>query len=145
MASYRRGGNLGRSRAPDVTGRFARTEVDDGRHRATAVGPLVRRRDRHETRRVARHGGGDTTDARLDLPVPVHVGVIEHGVAPTPHLPVGAHLALEEATAATDDSSMAQWIGEQVYVVDGSERALKITTEADLDVARTWLNLDSEK
>ena len=56
-----------------------------------------------------------------------------------------AHLALEEATAATDDSSMAQWIGEQVYVVDGSERALKITTEADLDVARTWLNLDSEK
>lgn len=56
-----------------------------------------------------------------------------------------AHLALEEATAATDDSSMAQWIGEQVYVVDGSERALKITTEADLDVARTWLKLDTEK
>lgn len=55
-----------------------------------------------------------------------------------------AHLAHEEATAATDDSSMAQWIGEQVYVVDGSERALKITTEADLNVARTWLNLDSE-
>lgn len=51
-----------------------------------------------------------------------------------------AHLACQESTAATDDSSMAQWIGEQVYVVEGSDLAMKITTEADLDLARTLLN-----
>ena len=50
-----------------------------------------------------------------------------------------AHLASQEATAATDDSSMAQWIGEQVYVVPGSARALKITTPADLAQARNLL------
>lgn len=53
-----------------------------------------------------------------------------------------AHLANEESTAATDDSSMAQWIGEQVYVVDGSEQAVKITTESDLQLARTLLHAE---
>lgn len=53
-----------------------------------------------------------------------------------------AHLANEEATAATDDSSMVQWIGEQVYVVPGSPQAVKITTEADLRLAQNLLNAE---
>lgn len=56
-----------------------------------------------------------------------------------------AHLAHEEATAATDDSSMAQWIGEQVHVVDGSQHAVKITTEADLRLAQTLLNSEEAR
>ena len=63
-------------------------QVDDRGHRAAAVGALVRRGHRHEDRRVAGHRRGDPADAGLDLPMPVHVGVVEHGVAPAAHLAV---------------------------------------------------------
>jgi 2-C-methyl-D-erythritol 4-phosphate cytidylyltransferase len=47
----------------------------------------------------------------------------------------GAGLADDEATAATDDASMCAALGEPVTVIDGSERAMKVTTPRDLMVA----------
>src|SRR5690606_37050235 len=58
-------------------------EVHDRGHRTAAVGSLVRRRHRHEHRRVAGDRSGDATYRGLDLAVPVHVGVVEHRVAAT--------------------------------------------------------------
>src|SRR5262249_19626694 len=71
-------------------------QVDDRRHRAAAVRPLVRGGHRYEHGRVAGDRRGHPADARLDLPVPVHVRVVEHGVAPAPYHPVAGRLALEE-------------------------------------------------
>src|SRR6266508_1984075 len=79
-----------------VAGDRLRPEVDDRGHGTPAVRALVRRQHRDEHRRVAGHRRGHATDARLDLPVPVHVGVVEHGVAPPAHQPVAGRLALEE-------------------------------------------------
>lgn len=47
----------------------------------------------------------------------------------------GADRAASEATAATDDASLVEALGEQVWVVDGEESAMKITTTRDLAVA----------
>lgn len=49
-----------------------------------------------EDRRVAGDRGCDAPDSRLDLAVPVHVGVVQHRVAPSVHDAVLADLALEE-------------------------------------------------
>ena len=40
--------------------------------------------------------GGHATHARLDLAVPVHVGVVEHGVAPAAHHTVAGRLEMPE-------------------------------------------------
>lgn len=47
-----------------------------------------------------------------------------------------AGLGFDEATAATDDSTIAQWAGHEVDCVDGDELALKVTTVTDLALAR---------
>ncbi len=47
-----------------------------------------------------------------------------------------ADRGLDETTAATDDSTIAQWAGHEVDCVSGDELALKITTPTDLTVAR---------
>jgi 2-C-methyl-D-erythritol 4-phosphate cytidylyltransferase len=47
-----------------------------------------------------------------------------------------ADRGLDEMTAATDDSTIAQWAGHEVDCVVGDELALKITTPTDLTVAR---------
>ncbi|WPF81807.1 2-C-methyl-D-erythritol 4-phosphate cytidylyltransferase [Sanguibacter sp. 4.1] len=47
----------------------------------------------------------------------------------------GADRAQDESTAATDDSSLVEALGEAVHVVPGEAEALKITTTYDLAVA----------
>jgi 2-C-methyl-D-erythritol 4-phosphate cytidylyltransferase len=47
----------------------------------------------------------------------------------------GADRAADEATAATDDASLVEALGERVWVVPGEEQAMKITTTRDLAVA----------
>ena len=59
-------------------------------------GPWCAADDRDEDRRVTGDGGRHAADAGLDLAVPVHVGVVEHGVAAAVHGAVLAGLALEE-------------------------------------------------
>src|SRR6185436_7598927 len=51
---------------------------------------------RDEDSRVAGDGGDDAADARLDLPVPVHVRVVEHDVAPVADPAGRVRLALAE-------------------------------------------------
>jgi len=51
----------------------------------------------------------------------------------------GAHLGLDEASAASDDAGLAEAIGVPVRVVDGHEDAFKITTRRDLALARVLL------
>jgi 2-C-methyl-D-erythritol 4-phosphate cytidylyltransferase len=51
----------------------------------------------------------------------------------------GAHLSLDEASAASDDAGLAEAIGVPVWVVDGHEDAFKITTRRDLAVAQVVL------
>src|SRR5690606_14562335 len=72
------------------------TQVDDRCDRTAPVRALVGGGDRDEDRRGAGHGCGQTTDAGLDLAVPVHVRVVEHGVASHAHHAVAGGLALEE-------------------------------------------------
>src|SRR5579859_4994512 len=74
----------------------SRAEIDDRGDGAAAVRPLVRRRHRDEHGGVAGHRGRHAAHAGLDLTVPVHVRVVEHGVAAPPNLAVLARLALEE-------------------------------------------------
>lgn len=47
----------------------------------------------------------------------------------------GRDRAADEATAATDDASLVEALGDQVWVVPGEEAAMKITTTRDLAVA----------
>jgi 2-C-methyl-D-erythritol 4-phosphate cytidylyltransferase len=51
----------------------------------------------------------------------------------------GAHLGVDEASAASDDAGLAEAIGVRVWVVDGHEDAFKITTRRDLAVAQVVL------
>ncbi|HEY5518570.1 MAG TPA: 2-C-methyl-D-erythritol 4-phosphate cytidylyltransferase [Cellulomonas sp.] len=51
----------------------------------------------------------------------------------------GAHLGVDEASAASDDAGLAEAIGVPVWVVDGHEDAFKITTRRDLAVAQVVL------
>lgn len=39
----------------------------------------------------------------------------------------------------TDDSSMVEDLGEPVYVIDGSYKNIKITTQSDIDLAKIYL------
>ncbi|WP_427197694.1 2-C-methyl-D-erythritol 4-phosphate cytidylyltransferase [Ornithinimicrobium sp. Y1847] len=48
-----------------------------------------------------------------------------------------AHLGMEDAV--TDDCGMVEAMGGRVHVIPGSARALKITTQHDLEVAAGWL------
>lgn len=51
----------------------------------------------------------------------------------------GAHRAAAEADAASDDAALVEAMGGDVYVIDGEENALKITTARDLAVAELIL------
>jgi 2-C-methyl-D-erythritol 4-phosphate cytidylyltransferase len=55
----------------------------------------------------------------------------------------GAARAADEATAATDDASLVEALGEQVWVVEGEESAMKITTTRDLAVAELLARADA--
>ncbi|MBI2820567.1 MAG: 2-C-methyl-D-erythritol 4-phosphate cytidylyltransferase [Acidobacteria bacterium] len=48
--------------------------------------------------------------------------------------------AREESFVATDEASLVEHIGHEVTVVPGSERNLKITTPADLELAQYYLD-----
>ena len=48
--------------------------------------------------------------------------------------------AREENFVATDEASLVEHLGHEVTVVPGSERNLKITTPADLELARYYLD-----
>lgn len=51
-----------------------------------------------------------------------------------------AHLkAMEQGYYATDDASLAEWLGYPVRIVEGSYRNIKITTPEDLLIANTFL------
>jgi len=39
----------------------------------------------------------------------------------------------------TDDAGMAEFLGYNVYVIEGGYKNIKITTENDLDVAKIYL------
>lgn len=52
----------------------------------------------------------------------------------------GASRAVDEAAAASDDAGLVEALGEQVWVVPGDERALKITTPHDLAIAELLLS-----
>ncbi|HEX7806686.1 MAG TPA: 2-C-methyl-D-erythritol 4-phosphate cytidylyltransferase [Cellulomonas sp.] len=51
----------------------------------------------------------------------------------------GAHLGVDESSAASDDAGLAEAIGVPVWVVDGHEDAFKITTPRDLALAQLVL------
>jgi len=51
----------------------------------------------------------------------------------------GAALATDEATAATDDAALVEALGLDVWVVEGHEDAMKITTARDLAIAEVLL------
>ncbi len=51
----------------------------------------------------------------------------------------GAHVAHDEALAASDDAGLVELLGEPVWVVEGHEDAAKITTARDLAVAELLL------
>ncbi|ROR73231.1 IspD/TarI family cytidylyltransferase [Bogoriella caseilytica] len=54
----------------------------------------------------------------------------------------GAEHGGDEATALSDDAGLVEAMGEQVYVVPGHERALKITTPVDLALAELLLSTE---
>jgi 2-C-methyl-D-erythritol 4-phosphate cytidylyltransferase len=54
----------------------------------------------------------------------------------------GARRAADESTAATDDASLVEALGERVWVVPGEESAMKITTTRDLAVAELLARTD---
>jgi len=49
--------------------------------------------------------------------------------------------AADDLTGATDDASLVERLGEEVYAVEGDVRNLKVTTPADLKLMRAVLNL----
>jgi len=55
----------------------------------------------------------------------------------------GRDRATDEATAATDDASLVEALGERVWVVPGEEAAMKITTTRDLAVAELLVRSES--
>ena len=55
-----------------------------------------------------------------------------------------AHVAHDEAVAASDDAGLVERLGEQVWVVPGDERCAKITTARDLRVAELLLGQDDD-
>lgn len=52
---------------------------------------------------------------------------------------------LDEALAATDDASLLEAAGHQVWAVPGSEQALKITTAHDLAIAGLLVSADEQE
>jgi 2-C-methyl-D-erythritol 4-phosphate cytidylyltransferase len=61
----------------------------------------------------------------------------------TAHAQAAAH-AHDEALAASDDAGLVERLGGTVWVVDGDERAAKITTPRDLAVAELLLRTDHD-
>ena len=49
--------------------------------------------------------------------------------------------AQDDLTGATDDASLVERLGEDVLVVEGDPRNIKVTAPADLDLARTLLGV----
>jgi 2-C-methyl-D-erythritol 4-phosphate cytidylyltransferase len=47
--------------------------------------------------------------------------------------------AEREGMTASDEAALVEWIGHDVYVVQGSERNIKITRPADMELARFYL------
>src|SRR5699024_10681604 len=70
--------------------------VHDRRNRSAAFGALMGGRYGDEYGRVAGDRGGHTADGRLDLAVPMHVGVVEHRVAASTHGAVLTGFTFEE-------------------------------------------------
>ncbi|MDD3892555.1 MAG: 2-C-methyl-D-erythritol 4-phosphate cytidylyltransferase, partial [Bacteroidales bacterium] len=44
----------------------------------------------------------------------------------------------------TDDSSVAEMGGENIYIIEGEKENIKITTLTDLNIAETFLSLQNE-
>lgn len=90
--------------------------VADTIKRVTPDGGVVETIDRRELRAVQTPQG-----FTLDVLRAAHAGA--------------AHRADDEALAATDDAGLVEAAGGQVWVVEGHEDAMKITTPRDLAVA----------
>ena len=55
------------------------------------------------------------------------------------NLILNAHKKLEGQNF-TDDAGMLEYLGETVYILDGSYKNIKITTLSDIDIAKIYLN-----
>jgi len=53
--------------------------------------------------------------------------------------------AQEDGLSASDEAGLVERIGHDVYVVQGSERNIKITKPADMDLARFYLHAEQKK
>ena len=95
-------------------------ERDGGRTDGPLVRPVVRTVPRGDLRAVQTPQG-----FRLDVLLRAHAH--------------GAHVAHDEALAASDDAGLVELLGEPVWVVEGHEDAAKITTARDLAVAELLL------
>ena len=60
-------------------------------------------------------------------------------------LKAALHSALTEHAALTDDCSAVERLGKAVYLTDGDEENIKITTPLDLIVAETILRRREER
>ena len=47
--------------------------------------------------------------------------------------------AKDKNLTVTDDCSCVEAMGMRIYLTDGEERNLKITTPIDMDIAKIWL------
>ena len=54
---------------------------------------------------------------------------------------MNAHLKLM-GQDYTDDAGMLEKLGQTVYILDGSYKNIKITTQNDIDIARIYLATD---
>ncbi|GHS89771.1 2-C-methyl-D-erythritol 4-phosphate cytidylyltransferase [Actinomycetota bacterium] len=81
------------------------------------------------------------TVARADLRVVQTPQGFDRALLDRAHA-AGSHLCADEALAATDDASLVEALGEQVWVVPGEETAMKITTTRDLAVAELLARAD---
>jgi 2-C-methyl-D-erythritol 4-phosphate cytidylyltransferase len=53
--------------------------------------------------------------------------------------------AEEDGVVASDEAGLVERLGHEVHVVHGSERNIKITKPADMDLARFYLHGEKKK
>src|SRR5262249_53495923 len=81
---------------PPLTFNLLLPDVHDCDDWPAAVRPLVHRPDRDEDGRIADRGRHPRADRRLGVAMVVHVGVVEHDLAPAAQGPAMVRLALDE-------------------------------------------------
>jgi len=87
-------GELAGRQAGGIVAGHGSSHVDDGDDRAAAMRPLVHRVDGDEHRRVPDRGRRDAADDGLGMAMVMHVGIVEHDLAPAAQPPGMVRLAL---------------------------------------------------